>query len=134
MFLLIACISTSEPSKIEPEAPVAITTPASQKSLVEYYEEMGEYFTLGENKSFLQKTPEELGFKEMSKVKIACPPNPDGPCGGNLLIIAKESLRPGTQEFYFAIAGGAGYSYYGPFTDNLERLVDESKIIDALKE
>jgi len=111
-----------------------VTTQAKQKSLVEYYKTMGQYFTLGVNKSFVQKDPEELGFKEIIKVKIACPANPDGPCGGYLLILSKESLHSGTQEFYLSRAGGAGYSYFGPFTDDLERLVEESKTIDALEE
>lgn len=118
----------------EVETPVVETTPAPQKSLVKYYETRVDVETLGENNSFLMKTPDELGFKEIAKVKITCPENADGPCGGDLLILSQESLHSGNQEFYFAQAGGAGYTYYGPFSDDLERLVEESKTFDSLKE
>ena len=118
----------------EVETPVAVTTPAPQKSLVKYYETRVDSETLGEKNGFLMKTPEELGFKEIAKVKIACPENADGPCGGDLLILSQESLHSGDQKFYFAQEGGAGYTYYGPFSDDLKRLVEESKTIDSLKE
>ncbi|PIR55108.1 hypothetical protein COU74_02915 [Candidatus Peregrinibacteria bacterium CG10_big_fil_rev_8_21_14_0_10_36_19] len=118
----------------EVETPIIKTTPAPQKSLVEYYETRVDAETLGESNSFLMKTPDELGLKEIAKVKIACPENADGPCGGDLLILSQESLHSGNQEFYFAQAGGAGYTYYGPFSDDLKRLVEESKTIDLLKE
>ncbi len=118
----------------EVEPSVAVTTPAPQKSLVEYYETRVDSQTLGENKSFLMKDPDELGFKEIATVKVACPEDADGPCGFDLLIISKESLHSGRQEFYLAQAGGAGYTYYGPFSDDLKRLVEESKTIDSLKE
>ena len=121
-------------STVEIETPIVETTQALQKSLVEYYETRVDSETLGENNAFLMKSPEELGFKEIAKVKIACPENADGPCGGDLLILSQEPLHSGDQEFYFAQAGGAGYTYYGPFSDDLERLVEESKTIDSLKE
>lgn len=132
--------STTEPEQFtvettsEAEKTVVETAPAPEKSLVEYYETRVNFSTLGENNSFLMKTPEELGFKEIAKVKIACPENADGPCGGDLLILSQESLHSGNQEFYFGHAGGAGYTYYGPFLDDLERLVEESKTIESLKE
>ncbi len=105
----------------------------SEKSFTEYYETRFEHETLGANNEFLMKTPEELGFNELKSVKVTCPEEMDGPCGGDLLILSKEALKPGEQEFYFAQAGGAGYTYYGPFTDDLNRIIEESKTIDALK-
>jgi hypothetical protein len=113
----------------EMETPVAKTTPVPQKSLAGYYKTRNQYLD-----SSMMKTPEESGFKELATVKIACPEDADGPCGFDLLILSKESLRSGEQEFYLAQAGGAGYSYYGPFTDDLERIVDESQTIESLKE
>ncbi|MBD3311433.1 MAG: hypothetical protein GF349_02980 [Candidatus Magasanikbacteria bacterium] len=121
-------------NKNEVETTTANTYQTSQKSLIDYYETRVDRETLGENDNFLMKTPDELGFKEIAKIKIECPENPDGPCGGNLLILSQKSLHSGIQEFYFAQAGGAGYTYYGPFFDDLERLVEESKSIESLTE
>jgi len=109
--------------------PAIETTPAPQKSLVEYYETRDQHLD-----GSMMKAPEELGFKELATVRVACPEDADGPCGFDLLILSKESLHSGQQEFYLAQAGGAGYSYYGPFTDDLERIVDESEKIESLKE
>lgn len=108
-------------------------TSISQKSLVEYYETRINYETLGINNAFLMKAPDELGLNEITSIKIACPENADGPCGGELLILSPELLHAGNQEFYLAQEGGAGYTYYGPFLDNLENLVIESQVIDSLK-
>ncbi len=127
-------VETTEVETTEVETTEVETTEVSQKSFVEYYETRFDSETLGEDNSFLMKTPEELGFKEIAKTKIACPENPDGPCGGDLLILSKESLHSGDQEFYLEQAGGAGYTYFGPFTDDLERIVAESKLIEELKE
>lgn len=118
---------TVETTKVE--TPKTITTPAPQKSLVAYYETRYQFLN-----NSMRKNPEELGFKEVAKVKVACPKNADGPCGFDLLILSKESVNSGIQEFYLAQAGGAGYSYYGPFSDDLKRIVDESKTIESLKE
>ncbi len=111
----------------------SINTSISQKSLIEYYKTRVNYETLGTNNSFLMKAPDELGLNEIASIKIACPENADGPCGGELLILSPELLHAGNQEFYLAQEGGAGYTYYGPFLDNLEKLVIESKVIDSLK-
>ena len=105
----------------------------SHKSLVEYYEMMSSS-TTPLVKDFVEKTPEQIGLKEIFKVKVACPPNPDGPCGSDLVIFSKEDLHPGNQEFYLASAGGAGYTYFGPFNDDLTRLMHEASLIDSLKE
>ncbi len=120
--------STNEETSAEMAAPV------SQKSLVEYYKTQLDFHTSGEDNSFKRKSPEELGLKEITTVGVLCPENPDGPCGFDLIIVSKETLHSGIQEFYFAYMGGVGYNYFGPFTDDLERLVDESKYIEALKE
>ena len=118
----------------ENAAPQVIETsvPATaEKSFVEYYQTKDQYF----NKGMVMKKPEELGLKEIAKVTVACPfENPDGPCGYDLLIFSKEAPHAGTQEFYLGSVGGAGYGYWGPFTDDLTRLVEESKAIDSLKE
>jgi len=122
---------TNQPTVETPkvETPKTVTTPAPQKSLVAYYETRDQFLN-----NSMRKKPEELGFKEVAKVKVACPENADGPCGFDLLILSKESVSSGVQEFYLAQEGGAGYSYYGPFSDDLKRIVDESKTIESLKE
>lgn len=115
--------------KTDVTTPKVATTPAPKKSLVEYYKTRDQFLNGG-----MMKNPEILGFKEVAKVKIVCPENADGPCGGDLFILSKDALHSGSQEFYLAQAGGAGYSYYGPFSDDLQRIVNESKTIDSLKE
>jgi len=113
----------------EVTTPKVVTTPAPQKSLIEYYKTRDQFLNSG-----MMKNPEALGFKEVGKAKVACPENADGPCGFDLLILSKDTLHSGNQEFYLAQAGGAGYSYYGPFSDDLQRIVNESKTIESLKE
>ena len=113
----------------EPVQAIIETTQASEKSFVEYYTTRDQFLN-----NTLTKKPEELGFIEMAKVKIACPENADGPCGGDLLVLSKESARSDNQEFYLAQAGGTGYSYYGPFTDDLQRIINESKTIHSLND
>jgi len=112
------------------ETPEVVAVPESEKSLSEYFETRME--NASTDADFLMKSPEELEFNELAVVEIECPEDADGPCGGDLLILSKEPLTSGDQEFYFAHEGGAGYTYYGPFTDDLEAIVAESTTIDAL--
>lgn len=105
-----------------------VNVPTSDKSLVEYYK------SRQDSSSSLKGKPSALGFQEVGKVKIACPKDADGPCGGDLLIVSKSAVQSGSQEFYLAQEGGAGYDYFGPFNDNLTRLVNESKTTDSILE
>ena len=118
------------------EEPVVITTPVetttptvSTKTFVDYYTTRDQFLD-----SSMRKTPTELDLKEIAKIEIACPENADGPCGGFLEIVSSSTLGSGNQEFYLAQEGGAGYSYYGPFTDDLNRIVNEAKQSEPLKE
>jgi hypothetical protein len=98
------------------------------KTFMEYYTERDQFLN-----NSMSKAPAELGLKEIVKVEIACPEDADGPCGGFLEIVSASILGSGNQEFYLAEEGGAGYSYYGPFTDDLQRIVSESQAIKSLK-
>ena len=118
---------TTLPNTAETEiTDTASALSASTKSLFEYYKTRYDFY-----EALMTKDPNERGFMELAKVKVECPKNADGPCGYDLLIVSKEALHSGNQEFYLAQAGGAGYSYFGPFTDNLESLVNESKTIGS---
>lgn len=100
-----------------------------QKSLVEYYKIRDQFLN-----SDMIDSPETLGWQEIATVAVDCPVNADGPCGFDLLILSLEPLNEGQQEFYLAQAGGVRYSYYGPFFDDLTRLVNEANTIGSLKE
>lgn len=80
--------------------------------------------TYGMNKN---KNPDELGFIELASTVVTCPDSAGTPCSGEVLILSKDALHSGDQEFYLAQTAGFGHIYYGPFTDNLQRIVDESK-------
>lgn len=81
----------------------------------------------------INKEPKALGFKEFATISVTCPDSAGTPCEGNLLILAKDSPHSGTQEFYLGFTMGTGYQYYGPFTDDLQRIISESKTIKSLK-
>lgn len=102
---------------------------AVTKSLVDYYKMKDQF----KNDSMKEK-PNKYGLTEVAKVKTACSINFDGPCGFDLLILSKQAIvEDGIQEFYLAMPGGAYYTYYGPFTDNLKTIVEESVEIESLK-
>ena len=82
----------------------------------------------------MKEKPVKYGLTQVANVKTECPINFDGPCGFDLLILSKEDIaEDGMQEFYLAMPGGAYYTYYGPFTDNLKMIVEESNQIESLK-
>lgn len=72
------------------------------------------------------KTSEEMGLIEQARFQMECPS--EGPCS-SWLIVSKEPVREGTQEFYLVEVGGAGSSYYGPFTDNLSIMIEQSNAL-----
>jgi hypothetical protein len=98
------------------------------KTFMDYYTGRDQFLN-----NSMSKTPAELGLKEIAKIEIACPEDADGPCGGSLEVVSASVLGMGNQEFYLAEEGGAGYSYYGPFMDDLQRIVSESQSIKSLK-
>ena len=102
-----------------------------EMSLLEYYKTRRDS-EIGYND--MHGTPEEMGFQEIARVEVACLENADGPCGFDLIILSEDSLHAGDQEFYLSEEGGVGYTYYGSFTDDLERIVDEANTIESLKE
>ncbi len=107
---------------------VTVETPATQKSLEEYFATRDQFLN-----SEMTKDPSELGFKELANVAVTCPDSLGTPCAGNLLVLSKDSIQSGNQEFYLAFTMGTGYKYYGPFTDDLQKIVDESKSIKSLE-
>jgi hypothetical protein len=121
-----------------------VETQDNQKSLVDYYENRiqfrankDHFVSMGMmDASELQiPAPKDLGLQEVGQIEIACPvAEPDGICGGTLLILSKEPVKSGNQEFYLSIPGGAGYDYYGPYVDDLQRLVNESKTLGSITE
>ena len=117
---------TTAPAKQEKVAPPTV----SSESLLQYYVKRLDF--INNTLTSSHKDPESLGFKKLATFEIACPPDYDGPCGGEMLLISKESVKSGNQQFYFAQAGGASYDYFGPFTGDLKRLVAESKTINTL--
>lgn len=110
-------------STTTPQATVETST-----SLKEYFATRDQFLN-----SEMTKDPEVLGFKELANVAVTCPDSLGTPCGGNLLILSKDSIHSGNQEFYLAFTMGTGYKYYGPFTDDLQKIVDESKTIKSLE-
>lgn len=54
-----------------------------------------------------------------------CTEDADGPCGQNLGVYAEEDVQEGNQEFYFGTTAGGPMGYYGPFNDDLRRLIFE---------
>lgn len=117
-------------------ASTPVTT--TQKSLKEYFATRNQFLnsempkeSSGDNVG-MDKNPEALGFKELAQIEVTCPDSAGTPCGGDLLILSKDPIRSGNQEFYLAFTMGFGYEYYGPFTDDLQRIVNESKTIDSL--
>lgn len=104
------------------------TNQATQKSLKEYFATRKQFVNSG-----MVKNPNELGLKELGNVVVTCPDSLGTPCGGNLLILSKNPLNSGNQEFYLAFTMGTGYTYYGLFTDDLQKLVNESKAIKSLE-
>jgi len=101
--------------------------PVTQKTLSEYYSSRNQFVD-----NSMKQNPEGLGFKEIARVTVACPKNLDKPCATDRLILAMDELHSGDQDFYLAQEGTAGYSYYGPFTDNLKHIIDESNTIAPL--
>jgi len=118
-----------EDDALETETQISETTP--ETTLLEYYKTRRDS-EIGYNE--MHEDPEELGLQEVARVEVACPENADGPCGFDLIILSKDSLHSGSQEFYLSEEGGAGYTYYGPFTDNLERIIEEANTIKSLNE
>lgn len=106
------------------ETPKEILPPGT--SFSEYYKTSSLYFDYPSN-----KTPEELGYNILNKINVGCKSNENDPCGHYIFIISKTEIQSENQEFYLAQDSGhyygEGYAYYGPFYDNLERILNESK-------
>ncbi len=120
--------STPETPQATVENPAVVTTTATQKSLEEYFATRDQFLN-----SEMTKDPDLLGFKELANVVVTCADSLGTPCEGNLLVLSKDSIQSGMQEFYLAFTMGTGYMYYGPFTDDLQEIVDESKTIKSLE-
>lgn len=104
------------------------STNAPQATLQEYFATRDQFIN-----SEMTQDPDALGFEELANIAVTCPDSAGTPCGGNLLILSKDPIHSGNQEFYLAFTMGTGYTYFGPFTDDLQRIVDESKSIQSLE-
>lgn len=119
--------STAETAYTIVETPIAVTSQAPQKSLEEYFATReGKFLNSG-----IGKSPSAMGWEELTNVAVSCPDILGTPCNGRLLIVSKDSLHLDNQ-FYLALTLGYGYKYYGPFTDDIRRLINESKAITSL--
>lgn len=100
----------------------------SKKSLLEYYERRDAWSDQKKTRNFSNRAPKEAGLNEVSRTKVVCPEDAQGACGGDLILVTEEYLHAGEQEFFFVLPGERRYDYYGPFTDNLEAIAQESKL------
>ncbi len=116
--------STNTQKPVDNEQKEQIPPPGT--SFGEYYKTSSLYFN-----ELASESPKELGFKIITKINVGCHLNEDTPCGHYIFIISKDDLQPENQEFYLAQDKGHyygdGYAYFGPFYDNIERIVNESK-------
>lgn len=87
------------------------------------------------NGAGLKALPE--GFKELFVSKGVVAPctggDGDGPCGFDAHIYAGADTDLSAtavvtlRAFYIGVEGGAGWDYYGPFLDDVKRIVDDAK-------
>ncbi|MDO8509603.1 MAG: PLD nuclease N-terminal domain-containing protein [bacterium] len=120
---------TIEASQVKVWTPSRETTQALQKSVGKYIMTRESFL----NKEMI-KDPDALGFKKLVTIKMTCPDSAGTPCGFDLLIVSKDSVHPGNQEFYLARTMGFGYTYYGPFTDDLEKIVNDGRKMISFNE
>lgn len=71
-------------------------------------------------------SPEQEGFNQIAEFPMECPGIPDGPCGLPISIVTAEPVKEGKQEFYLVEAGGALYTYFGPFMGDLGGLITDA--------
>ncbi|MBT3864818.1 hypothetical protein HOE67_00550 [Candidatus Peregrinibacteria bacterium] len=95
----------------------------TETTLEQYIETKDEFLN-----SSMRGDPADLGLGQISAIETECPEDADGPCGADILILSAEEFGPDVQEFYLAEEGGAGYSYYGPFTDDLSELIENATV------
>jgi len=79
--------------------------------------------------------PPTSTFVSISTVQIEdCEIDTDGPCGGELMIYAPANWATTTadQIFYLAHPGGAEKDWFGPYKDNLQRIVTESQFVKKI--
>lgn len=102
-------------------------------SLSDYLDAMSDYRIL-----FPPAVSIDSAELEKFKVYVAegivepCRATNDGPCGFDLYFVPKSTVKniddlEDEVDFYLAVPGGAGISYYGPFTDDLKSLINEAK-------
>lgn len=63
-----------------------------------------------------------------------CEVDADGPCGGELSLYAPANWAATTadQIFYLAHPGGAGLDWFGPYKDDLQRIVAEAQFVKKI--
>lgn len=82
---------------------------------------------MAKDSSGMNQDPKTLGFNVLASVQVTCPDSAATPCGGDVSVLSKNPVNSGNQEFYLVFTMGTGYTYYGPFTDDLQRIVTEAK-------
>lgn len=127
-----------------PVSQTKVPTPEATILQVEKYNEnkqatksLGEYFATREQfqNNGTTLSPFKLGFREFANIAVTCPDSLGTPCGGELFIVSKDPIiHSGNQEFYLVFSMmGSDYQYYGPFTDDLQRIVNESNTTKSLE-
>ena len=124
--LLFGCVSSCESIDVDSADSQVFTT---EQSFVEYFDTREQFV----NSEMPKDSPEVLGLIELAVIEVTCSDSAGTPCEGNLLILSEDPIHSGEQEFYMAFTMGTGYVYYGPFLDDLQRILNESESIDSLK-
>jgi len=73
-------------------------------------------------------------IQTINNVTIRCSKNPDGACGLPIGILANANweLKNTDQTFYLMEETQNGPIYFGPFKDNVKRIIEEGKYIEAI--
>lgn len=88
------------------------------------------YDTKDQNFSNIENNGEVEGLKEIARITVPCIENVIyTKCGFDIVIYAKEALHSGNQDYYFARETDDGY--FGPFNNDLEKLINEAKAVTS---
>lgn len=134
VLIFTACSKKEEETtQSEPKETGKIETPKetakADKSIVEYIEQRYDNLIPGGPENADQ-------LVEVVEIDVDdCPENPDGPCGFPAMIYADKNWETQSekQTFYIVTQGGAGMDYSGPYTDNIQALLEEHKSIGSIK-
>ena len=94
------------------------------KRISEYIDQMGEYQVDNVEGDYIYVYIAE-------GVLSPCQEGADGPCGFDLYVYAPKNWSVNEQDntFYLVENAATGRKFYGPFYDDIERIIDELKAI-----